>query len=42
MGTHVLIDEAHMSVPANKAPLAAQSLQRLSYYAREQWIDTAI
>ena len=42
MGTHVLFDEAHMTVPANKAPLVAQALQRLRYYAREQWIDAAI
>ena len=42
MGTHILFDEAHMTVPANKAPLAAQALQRLGYYAREQWIDTSV
>ena len=42
MGTHVLFDEAHMTVPASKAPLAAQALQRLGYYSREQWIDTAV
>ena len=42
MGTHVLFDEAHMTVPANKAPLAAQALQRLGYYARETWIDDAV
>jgi len=39
-GRHVLFDEAHMTVPAGKAPLAAQALQRLGYYVRESWIDT--
>ena len=34
-GQHVLFDEAHMTVPAAKAPLAAQALQRLGYYVRE-------
>ncbi len=42
MGMHVLFDEAHMTVPANKAPLAVQALQRIGYYAREQWIDSAV
>ena len=41
-GTHVMFDEAHMTVPAAKAPLAAQALQRLGYYTRETWIDTAV
>ena len=36
--THVIFDEAHMSVPASKAPLAAQTLQRLGYYSKEDWI----
>ena len=36
--THVIFDEAHMSTPANRAPLAAQTLQRLGYYAKEDWI----
>jgi deoxyuridine 5'-triphosphate nucleotidohydrolase len=35
--THVIYDEAHMSVPASQAPLAAQTLQRLGYYAKEDW-----
>ncbi len=39
LGTHVIFDEAHMSVPARKAPLAAEALQRVGYYNREQWID---
>jgi len=37
-GTHVLFDEAHMSVAAQKAPLAAQALQRLGYSVRESWM----
>ena len=37
-GTHVIFDEAHMSVAASKAPLAAQTLQRLGYYSKEDWI----
>ena len=41
-GTHVMFDEAHMTVPAAKAPLAAQALQRLGYYTRETWIDEEI
>ena len=31
MGTHALFDEAHFTVPASQAPLAAQALQRLGY-----------
>ena len=42
LGTHLIFDEAHMSVPARKAPLAAESLQRLGYYNREQWIDDVV
>ena len=42
LGTHVIFDEAHMSVPARRAPLAAEALQRLGYYNREQWIDSSI
>lgn len=38
-GTHVIFDEAHMSVPASKAPLAAQTLQRLGYYSKEDWVS---
>ena len=37
-GTHVIFDEAHMSVPAANAPLAAQTLQRLGYYSKEDWV----
>ena len=37
--THVIFDEAHMTTPANKAPIAAQTLQRLGYYAKEDWIQ---
>ena len=36
--THIIFDEAHMSEPASQAPLAAQTLQRLGYYAKEDWI----
>jgi deoxyuridine 5'-triphosphate nucleotidohydrolase len=39
ISTHVIFDEAHFSQPANKAPLAAQTLQRLGYYAKEDWIE---
>ena len=35
IGTHVLFDEAHMTTPAGKAPLAAQTLQRLGYSNKE-------
>ncbi len=35
--THVIFDEAHFSQPASKAPLAAQTLQRLGYYSKEDW-----
>ena len=37
--THVIYNEAHMTAPANKAPIAAQTLQRLGYYAKEDWIQ---
>ena len=37
--THVNFDEAHLSVPARKAPLAAEALQRLGYSNRESWTD---
>ena len=36
---HAIFDEAHMSVPASKAPIAAQTLQRLGYHTREDWVD---
>jgi deoxyuridine 5'-triphosphate nucleotidohydrolase len=39
IGTHVIFDEAHMSEPASKVPLAAQTLQRLGYSAREHYDD---
>ncbi len=35
---HIIYDEAHFTTPANKAPIAAQTLQRLGYYAKEDWI----
>jgi deoxyuridine 5'-triphosphate nucleotidohydrolase len=41
-GQHVMFDEAHMTVPAGRAPLAAQALQRLGYYVKESWIDTEL
>ena len=37
-GTHSIFDEAHMTTPASKAPLAAQALQRLGYHMNESWI----
>ena len=37
LGTHIIFDEAHISVPASKAPLAAEALQRLGYRASEEW-----
>jgi deoxyuridine 5'-triphosphate nucleotidohydrolase len=40
--THVIFDEAHMTEKAAQAPLAAQTLQRLGYYAREDWIDDVV
>lgn len=35
IGSFVEFDEAHMSVPAQAAPLAAQALQRVGYYVKE-------
>ena len=40
--THVIFDEAHMSNRSGSAPLAAQTLQRLGYYSREDWIDNVV
>ena len=40
--THVIFDEAHMSNRSGTAPLAAQTLQRLGYYTREDWIDDIV
>ena len=37
IGAHVYFDEAHMSSPAGKAPLAAQALQRLGYNQVKSW-----
>ena len=34
-GTHAIFDEAHMTVPYENAPIAAQALQRLGYMASE-------
>ena len=34
-GTHAIFDEAHMTVPYQNAPIAAQALQRLGYVASE-------
>lgn len=42
LGTHVIFDEAHMSVPARKAPLASEALQRVGYYNHEQYINDDI
>ena len=38
-GQHVIFDEAHMTVPVQYAPLAAQALQRLGYHANESWVQ---
>ena len=38
-GQHVIFDEAHMTVPARYAPLAAQALQRLGYHANESLVQ---
>ena len=37
-GTHAIFDEAHMTTPSNKAPLAVQALQRLGYHHSESWV----
>jgi dUTPase len=34
-GTHAIFDEAHMTVPYENAPIAAQALQRLGYVASD-------
>jgi dUTP pyrophosphatase len=39
IGTHFIYDKAHMTIPVSKAPLAAQTLQRLGYYSKEDWIE---
>lgn len=39
IGTHVVYDEAHMTVPAIRAPLAAQALQRLGYHRNEKYVE---
>lgn len=36
--THAIFDEAAMTLPSSKAPLAAQTLQRLGYYSKEDWV----
>jgi deoxyuridine 5'-triphosphate nucleotidohydrolase len=40
--TYVIFDEAHFTTDAGKAPLAAQTLQRLGYYVKEDYIDDII
>ena len=42
MGQHVTFDEAHMTVPAGRAPLAAQALQCLGYFIKESWTKAAL
>ena len=37
--THVIFDEAHYTTDANKAPLAAQALQRLGYYVKDDYLE---
>ena len=38
IGAHVYFDEAHMTAPAGKVPLAAQALQRIGYNQSETWV----
>ena len=38
-GQHIIFHEAHMTVPAGHAPLAAQALQRLEYDVKETWVE---
>ena len=33
------LDEAHYTTDANKAPLAAQALQRLGYYVKDDYLE---
>ena len=40
IASHVIFDEAHMSTPTSKTPLAAQALQRLGYTSKEHEITT--
>ena len=40
--TYVIFDEAHFTTEAGKAPIAAQTLQRLGYYVKEDYIDDII
>ena len=42
ISTHVIFDEAHHTTDAGKAPLAAQTLQRLGYYIKEDYINDII
>ena len=37
--TYVIFDEAHFTTEAGKAPMVAQTLQRLGYYVKEDYID---
>ena len=38
-GVHVIFDEAHFSETSIKAPFAAETLQRLGYHAKEEYIE---
>ena len=38
----VLFDEAHMSVPAQYAPIAVQALQRVGYHVNEEYVKDSI
>jgi hypothetical protein len=42
LATHVIFDEAHLSSKSKDVPLAAETLQRLGYYAREDWLDDIV
>ena len=39
IGQYVIFDKAHMTVPAGRAPLAAQALQHIGYHLHESWVQ---
>ena len=42
IGSYIEFDEAHMSVPAQHAPLAAQALQRVGYAVEEKQVNDSL
>ena len=38
-GNIVIFDEAHLTSKSKDVPLAAETLQRLGYYSRNDWMD---